>query len=84
MTDTGPGIPAEFRDRIFDRFFRVEFAREAADGARGGSGIGLYLCRQIVEAHGGSIFAHAGDAGVGTTIAVLLPAAPREAALSKP
>jgi NtrC-family two-component system sensor histidine kinase KinB len=84
VTDTGPGIPAEFRDRIFDRFFRVEFAREAADGARSGSGIGLYLCRQIVEAHGGSILADAGDAGVGTTIAVLLPAAPRETAPPRP
>jgi len=84
VTDTGPGIPPEFRDRIFDRFFRVEFARQAEGGARGGSGIGLYLCRQIIEAHGGSIRAEGGDAGVGTTIALLLPAAPRESASSRP
>lgn len=83
VTDTGPGIPAEFRDRIFDRFFRVELARDAAEGARTGSGIGLYLCRQIVEAHGGSIRADAGDAGLGTTIALLLPAAPREPSTSR-
>jgi NtrC-family two-component system sensor histidine kinase KinB len=80
VTDTGPGIPPEFRDRIFDRFFRVEFAREAADGVRSGSGIGLYLCRQIVEAHGGSIHADSGAGGLGTTIALLLPAAPRGSA----
>jgi NtrC-family two-component system sensor histidine kinase KinB len=72
VTDTGPGIPAEFRERVFEKFFRVEHHR--ADGANGarGAGIGLYLCSQIVEAHGGTIWCEPGDSGHGTRIALLL------------
>jgi two-component system, NtrC family, sensor histidine kinase KinB len=55
VTDTGPGIPREFRERVFDKFFRVEPHVESAQARTWGSGIGLYLCRQIVEAHGGKI-----------------------------
>jgi signal transduction histidine kinase len=65
--DTGPGIQEEFRDRIFDRFFRIELARETPDGAPSGSAIG--------STSAGS----ACDGGVGTTLA-LLAAAPRGAA----
>jgi NtrC-family two-component system sensor histidine kinase KinB len=55
VTDSGPGIPAEFRERVFEKFFRVEHQRgDDRDGVRG-TGIGLYLCREIVKAHGGSI-----------------------------
>jgi NtrC-family two-component system sensor histidine kinase KinB len=73
VTDTGPGIPAEYRERIFEKFFRVEHHRPAAgEGARG-AGIGLYLSRQIIEAHGGTIRCEPGDDGRGTTIAMALP-----------
>jgi NtrC-family two-component system sensor histidine kinase KinB len=72
VTDTGPGIPAEFQERVFEKFFRVEHQRpERAEGVRG-AGIGLYLCRQIVEAHAGSIRCEAGDNGRGTRIAMEL------------
>jgi NtrC-family two-component system sensor histidine kinase KinB len=72
VTDTGAGIPMEFRERVFEKFFRVEHERPTeAEGIRG-AGIGLFLCRQIVEAHGGRIWCEAGEHG-GTTIAFLLP-----------
>jgi NtrC-family two-component system sensor histidine kinase KinB len=73
VTDSGPGVPEEFRERVFEKFFRVE--HHTPDGAGGvrGSGIGLYLCRQIVEAHGGTIRCEAGDGGCGTRIVIQLP-----------
>jgi NtrC-family two-component system sensor histidine kinase KinB len=72
VTDTGPGIPREFRERVFEKFFRVEHHRaNCANGARG-AGIGLYLCRQIIEAHGGKIWCEPGDDGHGTRIAFSL------------
>jgi NtrC-family two-component system sensor histidine kinase KinB len=73
VTDTGPGVPPEFRERIFEKFFRVEDQRtRGTEGVRG-AGIGLYLCRQIVEAHGGSIRCDAGDGDRGARMTVSLP-----------
>ena len=54
VTDTGPGIPADLHDRVFEKFFRVEHVRPNVQ-APNGAGVGLYICRQIVEAHGGEI-----------------------------
>jgi NtrC-family two-component system sensor histidine kinase KinB len=72
VTDSGPGIPAEFRERVFEKFFRVEHhTAERSTGVRG-VGIGLYLCRQIIEAHGGVIRCEAGDTGGGTRIIIQL------------
>jgi two-component system, NtrC family, sensor histidine kinase KinB len=72
VTDTGPGIPTEFRERVFEKFFRVEhYSTNGAEGTRG-AGIGLYLCRQIVEAHGGSIWYEPGENGRGARIVFLL------------
>jgi len=72
VTDTGPGIPAEFRERVFEKFFRVEQHRGSDLNGTRGAGIGLYLCRQIIEAHGGSIWCEPGDGELGTQIAILL------------
>ena len=74
VTDTGPGVPPDLRERIFDKFFRVEHLRGDAEGGARGSGIGLYLARQVVEAHGGRIHCEPGPGGTGTRIALTLPA----------
>ncbi len=51
VTDNGPGIPVSQREQVFEKFFRAE---QAGNGQ--GSGLGLYICRSIVEAHGGRIW----------------------------
>lgn len=72
VRDHGLGIPAERRERIFERFYQAH-----ADGHRSGWGLGLSICRQIVELHGGRIDAAFPDDG-GTRIIVRLPLDPRE------
>ncbi|MFJ4695773.1 sensor histidine kinase [Streptomyces sp. NPDC088766] len=52
VVDEGPGIPPGDRDRVFDRFYRVDKARSRD---RGGSGLGLAVARSLAEAHGGSL-----------------------------
>jgi len=52
VDDDGPGIAADQRDRVFDRFHRTDAGRTRAEG---GSGIGLAIVRAIVEAHGGDV-----------------------------
>jgi two-component system, NtrC family, sensor histidine kinase KinB len=74
VTDQGPGVPPEFRERLFEKFFRVEHYREEDQNAVRGTGIGLYLCRKIIKAHGGSIGGTSGAGGIGTRVAFLLPA----------
>ena len=53
VVDHGPGIPAEMRDQIFEKFVRLD---EGDRAAVGGSGLGLAICRGIVQAHGGAIW----------------------------
>ena len=75
VTDQGPGIPEEMRDRVFDKFFRIP-GREPTDSRRGGAGLGLPIARRLVEAQGGQIWIESGaDAPTGTTVVVTLPAA---------
>ena len=52
VADEGPGIPAEHRDRVFDRFFRID---EARSRDQGGTGLGLAIAKWAVEIHGGRI-----------------------------
>jgi hypothetical protein len=73
VSDAGHGVPAEFRERIFDKFFRVEHHRPGSDEGTRGVGIGLYLCRQIVVLHGGSIRCEEGGGGGGTRTTFDLP-----------
>ncbi|HWB97208.1 MAG TPA: ATP-binding protein, partial [Bryobacteraceae bacterium] len=69
VSDTGIGIPAEDRERIFERFYRVDKARSRAEG---GFGLGLSIVKWIVESHHGSVSV-AGAPGQGSTFTVLLP-----------
>jgi len=72
VNDTGPGIPPEYRERIFDRFFHGP-----ADllQRRGGAGLGLAFCKLAVQAHGGRIWVESGEQG--STFYFTLPVAHR-------
>ena len=72
VADDGPGIPATDRERVFDRFTRLDQAR-ARSSSGGGSGLGLAIARQIAEAHGGSITINDGGEGEGTVFTIRLP-----------
>jgi two-component system OmpR family sensor kinase len=81
VADTGPGLPPEDIDRIFERFYRADTSRTpSADSA--GTGLGLSIVQAIAEVHGGSVSAR-NRAGGGAEFRVRLPAAP-EAAQSVP
>ena len=67
VADTGNGVPADQRDRVFDPFYRGDAARHEP-----GAGLGLAISRAIVEAHGGRIWLE--DAAVGTRVRFTLPA----------
>jgi NtrC-family two-component system sensor histidine kinase KinB len=72
VTDTGPGVPKAFQERIFEKFFRVEQHQEGDGSGARGAGIGLYLCRQIVAAHGGTIRCETGEVGRGARFVIQL------------
>lgn len=69
VADSGPGVPDDTLEHLFDRFFRIDDARTRATG---GSGLGLSIVAAIVEAHGGSISAEA-NSPTGLVVSVLLP-----------
>jgi len=71
VADTGIGVPAKDRERIFERFYRVPDARARAHE---GLGIGLALVRELIQLHGGSIAAESRQ-GSGTTMVVRVPLA---------
>lgn len=69
ISDDGMGIPKENVGRIFERFYRVDRARARS---MGGTGLGLAIAREMIEAHGGKIWAES-EEGQGTTIFFTLP-----------
>jgi heavy metal sensor kinase len=71
VADQGPGIPAEHRERIFDRFFRLDEGRSRDSG---GSGLGLAIAKWSVEANGGHITVETGPRG-GSVFRIVLPIA---------
>jgi signal transduction histidine kinase len=69
VSDDGPGIPDADRERIFQRFYRAP----TADGRRvQGNGLGLALCRAVVEMHGGRVWVD-GPPGAGSIFRIALP-----------
>lgn len=72
VIDHGAGVPQGERERIFERFYRSPNARSITDT---GMGLGLYICRRIVEDHGGSIWTEPTPGG-GATFVIALPLVP--------
>ena len=69
VTDTGQGIPLREQERIFERFQRVD---NSAARRTQGAGLGLYICRAILEAHGGRIWVQS-ELGRGSSFSFSLP-----------
>jgi signal transduction histidine kinase len=74
VVDHGLGIPADQMGRLFKKFERI---RTAAHERISGTGLGLYICRLIVDAHGGRLWADS-EPGKGSTFSVLLPVTQRD------
>jgi len=72
VADDGPGIPAEFIERVFERFYRVDRARSREQG---GTGLGLSIVKHIIQGHGGEVRAES-TPGKGATFYYTLPAPP--------
>jgi signal transduction histidine kinase len=70
VTDTGPGIPLDEQDRIFDQFHQVD---SSLTKAKGGTGLGLAIAKEIVEMHGGRIWVES-TVGKGSTFQIEIPA----------
>lgn len=75
VTDTGPGIAAEHREKVFDRFYRVDDGRSRSTG---GAGLGLAIARWAVELNGGRIELES-EPGKGSSFRIRLPRAPAPA-----
>jgi signal transduction histidine kinase len=69
VTDTGPGIPAEERDKVFEKFHQID---SSITKAKGGTGLGLAIAKQIVEMHGGRIWVES-TLGHGSNFRMELP-----------
>jgi two-component system sensor histidine kinase KdpD len=76
VADRGPGIPSADLERVFDKFYRVLHGQHST-GYPTGSGLGLAVCRGVVEAHGGRIWATQREGG-GLTVRVVLPVGEQE------
>lgn len=80
VEDEGPGVPAEQREHIFERFVRVANSKRPDDR---GSGLGLAICRSIIDLHGGRIFAAAAAAG-GLRVTFEIPTDGKRLAVATP
>ena len=73
VTDTGPGIPSEHLDHLFDRFYRVDASRTRdEDSSPSGSGLGLAIVEGIAQIHGGKIEVQS-ELGQGSTFKIVFP-----------
>ena len=78
IEDQGPGIPADLRERVFDKFFRAMRDGDARGPKQAGSGMGLAIARGIVEAHGGRIWIEDAAGRSGARFVVTLPTGDEE------
>ncbi|HDO19447.1 MAG TPA: PAS domain S-box protein [Thermoplasmatales archaeon] len=70
VSDTGIGLDGEQKNKIFTEFYKTDKSRQSVES----SGLGLTICKRIVEKHGGKIWAESDGLGKGTTICFTLPA----------
>ena len=73
VEDSGPGIPADLRERVFDKFFRATRDGDVRSRQPTGTGMGLAIAKGIVEAHYGKIWIEPGRDGKGTRVLFTLP-----------
>jgi K+-sensing histidine kinase KdpD len=73
VEDSGPGIRAEVRERVFEKFFRAMRDGDVGDRRRAGTGMGLAIARGIVEAHGGRIWIEDATGHTGAKFVIELP-----------
>ena len=71
IRDTGVGLEREQTDHLFDEFYKVDESRHKLDS----TGLGLAICRRIIEKHGGKIWADSHGKGTGTAIHFTIPSA---------
>ncbi|MCY3552553.1 MAG: ATP-binding protein [Candidatus Poribacteria bacterium] len=71
VVDTGPGIPTEEREKVFDKFQQLGSVQTRQP--YGGTGLGLSIAAGIVEAHGGRLWVDAGDNGIGSNFQFFIP-----------
>lgn len=83
VEDSGPGIRAEVRERVFEKFFRAMRDGDVSERASGGTGLGLAIARGIVEAHHGRIWVEDAENGSGAKFVVELPIASESPAAAR-
>ncbi|MFN8064144.1 MAG: ATP-binding protein [Vicinamibacterales bacterium] len=83
VDDEGPGIPAEYREQVFQKFFRIP-GRESVDPRRTGIGLGLPIAKRLVESQAGQIAIETPASGRGTRITLTLPIATSEGQAEDP
>ncbi|GAC1482150.1 MAG: hypothetical protein PVSMB9_07810 [Candidatus Dormibacteria bacterium] len=72
VEDRGIGIPSDMQEKVFERFYRID---DTAIGPQPGTGLGLYISRELSERHGGSLKLEKTEPGKGSTFVLRLPAA---------
>ena len=80
VTDRGIGIPPEYTERVFERFFRIDPARSRSTG---GTGLGLAIVKHVAANHGGSVTVWSRP-GTGSTFTLRLPAVPQQPSFEQP